>query len=191
MEQLKKAKTAELQQQGRQKVDPSVVARHITKEELARHCKRKTRGTEETTRLITELITSMDGVKGRDYLGMPLLNSEKIWTIWEGQKRHVRCIQDPALVQLYTQIGTLKKAGVELKVYRCARGSTSLESYHLHLNRFIPGRTRASLICSHLIRFSLLLYISACLTSLICSNLSLSVFKSIKNILCHALPLNN
>ncbi|XP_078495363.1 uncharacterized protein LOC100184639 [Ciona intestinalis] len=26
-----------------------------------------------------------------------------------------------------------------LKTYRCARGSTSLESFHLHLNRFIPG----------------------------------------------------
>ncbi|XP_071001312.1 uncharacterized protein [Oncorhynchus clarkii lewisi] len=30
-----------------------------------------------------------------------------------------------------------------LLVYHCARGSTSLESFHLHLNRFIPG-TRAN-----------------------------------------------
>ncbi|KAA8578286.1 hypothetical protein FQN60_016780, partial [Etheostoma spectabile] len=45
--------------------------------------------------------------------------------------------------QLYTQTGRLTKGGVSLPVYRCARGSTSLESFHLHLNRFIPG-TRAS-----------------------------------------------
>lgn len=29
--------------------------------------------------------------------------------------------------------------GIRLPVYRCARGSTSLESFHLHLARFIPG----------------------------------------------------
>ena len=40
-------------------------------------------------------------------------------------------------MQLYTQTGRLTKGGVILLVYRCARGSTSLESFHLH--RFIPG----------------------------------------------------
>uniref|UniRef100_A0A0F8CJ42 DUF6729 domain-containing protein n=1 Tax=Larimichthys crocea TaxID=215358 RepID=A0A0F8CJ42_LARCR len=42
---------------------------------------------------------------------------------------------------LYTETGRLTKGGVSLPVYRCARGSTSLESFHI--NRFIPG-TRAS-----------------------------------------------
>ena len=28
---------------------------------------------------------------------------------------------------------------MSLPVYRCGRGTTSLESFHLHLNRFIPG----------------------------------------------------
>ena len=37
------------------------------------------------------------------------------------------------------QVGTLKKGTVTLPVYRCARGTTSLESFHLHLARFIPG----------------------------------------------------
>ncbi|XP_067283577.1 uncharacterized protein [Pseudorasbora parva] len=32
-----------------------------------------------------------------------------------------------------------------LKTYRCGRGSTSLESFHLHLNRFIPGTSANSL----------------------------------------------
>uniref|UniRef100_A0A096MGP9 Uncharacterized protein n=1 Tax=Poecilia formosa TaxID=48698 RepID=A0A096MGP9_POEFO len=47
-------------------------------------------------------------------------------------------IQDPAGVQLYTRTGELTKGGVVLP-YRCARGSTSLELFHLYLNRFIPG----------------------------------------------------
>ncbi|XP_066553542.1 uncharacterized protein LOC136722123 [Amia ocellicauda] len=49
------------------------------------------------------------------------------------------CCSDPEGVQLYTQTGQLRKGGVLLPVYRCARGSTSLESFHLHLALFIPG----------------------------------------------------
>ena len=48
-------------------------------------------------------------------------------------------IQDPAGVELYTQTGQFTKGGVQLPVYRCARDSTSLESFHLH--HFIPGKT--------------------------------------------------
>ncbi|CAM4735070.1 unnamed protein product [Leuciscus chuanchicus] len=44
------------------------------------------------------------------------------------------CIQDPPGVQLYVQTGTLKKGGHTLPTFRCARGSTSLESFHLLLN---------------------------------------------------------
>ena len=35
--------------------------------------------------------------------------------------------------------GHIRKGQVLLQVLRCARGSTSLESFHLHLARFIPG----------------------------------------------------
>lgn len=35
--------------------------------------------------------------------------------------------------------GYINKGGIKLPVFRCARGSTSLESFHLHLARFIPG----------------------------------------------------
>nr|XP_034315333.1 uncharacterized protein LOC117685153 [Crassostrea gigas] len=59
--------------------------------------------------------------------------------IWKQQQKHVQCIQDPPNVQLYTQTGVSKKGGGPLPVYRCARGSTSLECFHLHLARFIPG----------------------------------------------------
>lgn len=31
-------------------------------------------------------------------------------------------IQDPVQIQLYTPMGTIKKGGVDVKVYRCARG---------------------------------------------------------------------
>ena len=57
---------------------------------------------------------------------------------WSTQRRHVKCIQDPPGITLYTQTGQQVKGGVVLPVYRCARGSTSLESFHLH--RFIPGK---------------------------------------------------
>ncbi|CAL8300616.1 unnamed protein product [Boreogadus saida] len=71
--------------------------------------------------------------------GVPLLDHQRIQHIWPEQEKHVACIQDPEDFQLYTKTGTLNKGGVELCCYRCARGSTSLESFHLHLNRFIPG----------------------------------------------------
>ncbi len=41
--------------------------------------------------------------------------------------------------------GHLTKGGVTLPTVRCARGSTSLESFHLHMARFIPG-TAASAV---------------------------------------------
>jgi len=41
--------------------------------------------------------------------------------------------------------GNIMKGNVSLPIYRCARGSSSLESFHLHLARFIPG-TSASAI---------------------------------------------
>ncbi|KAK7944624.1 hypothetical protein WMY93_000352 [Mugilogobius chulae] len=81
----------------------------------------------------------MDGECGKDNPGRSLLNHERIQQIWKDQQRHIACIQDPPGVSLYLKTGTLKKGGVELSTYRCARGSTSLESFHLHLNRFIPG----------------------------------------------------
>ena len=108
------------------------VAMHITKKKLALHFKRRTRGVEETTRLIKDLIDTFSSDKGRDAMGKPLLNKTSIQQIWEEQKQHISGIQDvgdPA-IQLYTQTGTFKKGGVELPIYRCARGSTSLDSFH-------------------------------------------------------------
>ncbi|XP_074506424.1 uncharacterized protein LOC141776613 [Sebastes fasciatus] len=117
------------------------VIKRITKKEWRLHCRRRTRGPEESTLLIQDLLDTFGGPAGRNTLDVPLLNALRIQDIWSTQRAHLSCIQDPPGVQLYTQTGRLTKGGVSLPVYRCARGSTSLESFHL--NRFIPG-TRAS-----------------------------------------------
>lgn len=138
---LKKAKRSELRQNGIPEPSDETIIQSITKKELATHCRRKTRGVDETTSLIKDLLETFSGDQGCDTLGVPLLDPDRIWEIWDSQKKHVQCIQDPEGIQLYVKTGTIMKGGVELPVYRCARGSTSLESFHLHLNRFIPGIT--------------------------------------------------
>jgi hypothetical protein len=64
---------------------------------------------DETTQLIEDHTAAFDGDKGKDTLGVPLLNSPRMKEEWEHQKRHVTCIQDPEGVQLYIQTGTLRK----------------------------------------------------------------------------------
>ena len=60
--------------------------------------------------------------------------------MWQIQKRHIKCIQDVPGCPLYTEVDQVQgRNGKDLSVYRCARGSTSLESFHLHLQRFVPG----------------------------------------------------
>ncbi|XP_062605331.1 uncharacterized protein LOC134267127 [Saccostrea cucullata] len=111
----------------------------LSKKELGLHCRRTTRTPVEISQRIEELIDVFSGEQGRDMLGTPLLDEDKARDVWDSQMRHVGCIQDPPNVSLYTQTGTLRKGTKTLPTYRCARGSTSLESFHLHLNRFIPG----------------------------------------------------
>ncbi len=139
VDRLIRAKRGELEAQLMQPSDADVL-RRLSKSELALHCKRTTRGTRETVDLISQLIKSFEGERGRDTLGVPLINSARMAEIWKSQRKHVACIQYPSGVQLYVQTGTLKKGGHTLPTYRCARGSTSLESFHLHLNRLIPGK---------------------------------------------------
>ncbi|XP_057697338.1 uncharacterized protein LOC130919002 [Corythoichthys intestinalis] len=136
---LRLAKQGELRARGAGPVSEKALDKLISRKELALHCRKRTRGVEETTRRIKSLIDEMDSEKGRDTLGVPLLDHERIQQIWIDQQRHIACIQDPEGFPLYMKTGSLKKGGVELCCYRCARGSTSLESFHLHLNRFIPG----------------------------------------------------
>ena len=110
----------------------SAVQKTLCRQELQRHCRRRTRGTEETLEAIESLLLALSAAT--DALGMPLLR-EEMKDIWQEQRHHVKCLQDPLSIQLYTETARLVKGGVSLPVYRCARGSTSLESFHLHLAR--------------------------------------------------------
>ena len=137
---LKAAKRSELIAQHIDDPSEEDVLHRLTKNELALHCRRRTRGTEETTLLIQHLLEAFSGDQGLDTLGVPLLDKERIWHIWECQKCHVACIQDPGEFQLYTETGFLFKGNERLATFRCCRGSTSLESFHRHLHSFIPGK---------------------------------------------------
>ena len=102
--------------------------------------RRQTRGVEKCSELIEQMIKTFSSHLGNDTMGIPLLDSDHVWYIWGEQKRHLNCIQDPDGVLLYRQPGTRTKGGDQLPVYRCASGSTSLESFHNHIARFIPGK---------------------------------------------------
>ncbi|WAR12544.1 hypothetical protein MAR_026724, partial [Mya arenaria] len=141
LEKLKEAKTAELMQRQVERPSSEDICHWLTKRELALYCRRRTRGVEETTRLIGELMEAFMGDQGRDTSGVALFDNEVMTAIWDRQKRHIGCIQDPEGISLYTVTGTSKKGGTVLCRYRCARGSVSLESFHNHLAKFIPGTT--------------------------------------------------
>ncbi|RXN02310.1 hypothetical protein ROHU_035082 [Labeo rohita] len=109
----------------------------ITSNELAKHCRRRTRGVEETRALIHGLLDSMWELT--DTTGLHLINPESMAHVQEVQQKHLSCIQDPPDVQLYTKLGSgLQKGDKILDVLRCGRGSSSLESFHRHQCTFIP-----------------------------------------------------
>ncbi|KAJ8349271.1 hypothetical protein SKAU_G00244010, partial [Synaphobranchus kaupii] len=91
---LRMAKREQLRQEGVPAITDSLVDRRISKDELALYCRRRTRGEEATIRLIDRLLEQLMGHKGRDLLGVPLLDREWMEHIWRIQKRHVKCIQD-------------------------------------------------------------------------------------------------
>lgn len=103
----------------------------VSKKELARHCRRRTRGAEATEALLESLFQTM--ASATDVLGVPVFRDEMLSEIWPKQQKHVKCIQDLPEVALYTTTGHLKKGNIQLPVFRCGRGTTSLEIFHLHL----------------------------------------------------------
>ncbi|XP_055750777.1 uncharacterized protein LOC129831422 [Salvelinus fontinalis] len=137
VERLREAKRGELKGSHITGLSDAQVMKRISLKEMARHCRRRTRGAEETVGLIGELLETF--IDATDTLGVWLLDHDRMQAIWQTQ-RHLVCIQDPPGVSIHTNKGKdVTKGGVILPVLRCARGSTSLESFHLHLNRFIPG----------------------------------------------------
>ena len=121
---LNSAKKSQLKNDGISNINDEDVARRLSRTELALHCRRKTRGVPETQQLIQKLLEAMSGPSGRDTMGIPLLDSKRVWQVWENQKKHLKCIQDPENIQLYTSTGSRTKGGIEVPTYRCARGST-------------------------------------------------------------------
>ena len=137
---LVKAKTNEMKSKG---VTPSekAVRSSLTRDELARHCKRRTREEPEIVKAIEELLLSM--APAADSFGVKLLNP-KATEVWLKEKKHVKCIQDPVDIPLYAKVGEIQRGGMALPHYRCARGTTSLESFHGHIVKFIPGSTASA-----------------------------------------------
>ena len=131
------AKREELHALGIPSPTKKAIHQAIKKAELALHCRRRTRGVEKTTKSIEDLLLSYTGIT--DTLGVPLFKPEMV-EVFNRQKNHIKCIQDPQDISLYTQVGQQKKGKGMLPKFRCARGSTSLEQFHHHINSFIPGQ---------------------------------------------------
>ena len=136
---LHKAKRNQLLSKGFYNPTVQDVAKRTGKKQLLAHCRRQTRGVAQTTKLLLEMFKRFTGPHAVDDMGLPLLNKEKLKEIWKSQEKHVECIQDPKGFSLYTKTADVLIGGIAVPRYRCARGSTSLESFHLHVNRFIPG----------------------------------------------------
>ncbi|KAM8852772.1 uncharacterized protein ACB058_011495 [Synchiropus picturatus] len=79
----------------------------LTAKELARHCRRRTRGAEETRRLIQEVLDAFWSVS--DTQGRPLIDRDRMPDIQRTQARHLDCIQDPPGLALYTQTGEITR----------------------------------------------------------------------------------
>ncbi|XP_063732182.1 uncharacterized protein LOC134859573 [Eleginops maclovinus] len=128
---LKEAKRSELKKKhaGHAPSEAQVLA-SISSRELARHCRRRTRGVEESRSLIQGLLNSMWDLT--DTSGLPLINPESMARVWEVQQKHLPCIQDPPGLELYTKLSGLVKGNKVLDVLRCGRGSSSVESFHRH-----------------------------------------------------------
>ena len=97
---LKEAKFNEMVASGIRHPSNNDVLKRINKSELALHCRRTTRGSDETCAILTDLIESFSGEKGRDSLGVPLIHS-RMEKIWHDQKRHLSCIQVRKLMVLF------------------------------------------------------------------------------------------
>ncbi|XP_078804413.1 uncharacterized protein LOC144992387 [Oryzias latipes] len=92
---LSQAKRSELEgKHGMVGLTDGDVIQRVSKEEWRLHCRRRTRGAEETAVLIQNLLDTFSGPAGRDTLDIPLLDALRIEEIWSTQRRHLSCIQD-------------------------------------------------------------------------------------------------
>ena len=110
----------------------------IQKKELERHVRRKTAPVDVAHERVEALIEACKGDQGLDLVGNFLFN-DKMDAVWKKESRHLKCLQDPSQ-ELYTVTHHVTKGGLKLPVYRCARGSSSLECCHRWMNATLCGR---------------------------------------------------
>lgn len=120
-----------------QEAKQAETSKNPTAEELVRHCRHQTRQPQVTKQLIEQLLKDFMGAT--DFMGNKLLDQERMEEIWRAQQCHLLCIQDPPGIELYRKVREVNTGGFILPMYHCARGVGSLESFHQHLNHFIPG----------------------------------------------------
>ena len=84
----------------------SAIQKATTKLELARHCRRRTRGAIESAKLIETLLLSLS--VATDSLGVRLFRKDMM-EVWAVLKCHLPCLQDPPNVSLYTTVGYITK----------------------------------------------------------------------------------
>ena len=95
LEVLYAAKRAELHENRIKSPSAKAVMNAVSKKELAKHCRRRTRGAVEMESQLTELFNSL--ASATDVLGVPLFRDEMLTEIWPEQRKHVPCLQDPQL----------------------------------------------------------------------------------------------
>ncbi|XP_056620714.1 uncharacterized protein LOC130434530 [Triplophysa dalaica] len=117
-----------------------MVRLYVSREQLKHHVRRVTLGAQETFRLIQIAIDELKGPAGVDEGGVSLFKSaEAIDGVWEGQQRHLECIQDPPEMSMYRVAHSTNINRMEVPYFKCLRGSNSLEGFYKTLPHMIPG----------------------------------------------------
>ena len=91
------AKKEVLLSQGVSPVTDIIVDRHLSREELALHCRRRSRGVQKTTDLLEDMLKVLMGSAGNHSLGVPLFDRERMERVWQVQKKQIKCLQDPQM----------------------------------------------------------------------------------------------
>ena len=119
--------------------DKEIRSRFIHRQEMLQHCRRRTQPVDEITKNLDTLVIKYKSSYATDMLGRQLVNPQELDDVWNEQKRHVPCIADVKGIPLYLKVGEMQVGPVKVPIYRCGRGTTSLENFHKHVIDFIPG----------------------------------------------------
>jgi hypothetical protein len=120
--------------------DAEISKLFISKYCLQHYVRRVTVGAQQTFALVDAAIEELKGQAGLDENEISLLKSnECVDEIWARQQYHLECIQDPPEMNMYITKKHVNMNGVDFPYYGCIRGNNSLEGFHAHLPRMIPG----------------------------------------------------